>query len=183
MRLAPSLSPSPPTPSTTILAIDISDSEFDDADHSLDDSFDDGATDILPDDSVSSNGTTTKQAKPPPRATPPSSCLSPRPLSCFPIGAAALPRAAAAAAAAAAPPAAPTIVLQSTGPWIAGALYSVVPAADLTAVPDDSEKWYAITKGEISSRSATLTRPWRCLLSTLRAAEDSFTSSNRIVAI
>jgi hypothetical protein len=54
-----------------------------------------------------------------------------------------------AAAAAAAP--APAVVVpfvQSTGPWIAGSLFDVIPAAPLTAVPDNGEKWYAITKGK-----------------------------------
>ncbi|KAJ7130578.1 hypothetical protein C8R44DRAFT_872366 [Mycena epipterygia] len=34
-----------------------------------------------------------------------------------------------------------------TGPWVAGTLYGVVPAAPLAAVPDNNEKWFAITRG------------------------------------
>ncbi|KAJ7456839.1 hypothetical protein B0H11DRAFT_2243719 [Mycena galericulata] len=37
--------------------------------------------------------------------------------------------------------------LQSTGPWIVGELYNVVPGGPLALVPDRGEKWYAITKG------------------------------------
>ncbi|KAJ7450269.1 hypothetical protein B0H11DRAFT_2246837 [Mycena galericulata] len=37
--------------------------------------------------------------------------------------------------------------LQSTGPWIVGEVYNVVPAGPLALVPDKGEKWYAITKG------------------------------------
>ncbi|KAJ7130584.1 hypothetical protein C8R44DRAFT_872372 [Mycena epipterygia] len=50
-----------------------------------------------------------------------------------------------AALAAAAP--APGKQFSSTGPWVAGTLYNVVPPTPLAAVPDNSEKWYAITKG------------------------------------
>ncbi|KAJ6491115.1 hypothetical protein C8R45DRAFT_1096636 [Mycena sanguinolenta] len=38
--------------------------------------------------------------------------------------------------------------LHSTAPWIAGSLYSVVPLAPLAAVPDNHEKWFAITCGQ-----------------------------------
>ncbi|KAJ7436812.1 hypothetical protein B0H11DRAFT_1936409 [Mycena galericulata] len=37
--------------------------------------------------------------------------------------------------------------IRMTGPWVAGRLYSVVPTGPLTAVPDNAEKWFAITKG------------------------------------
>ncbi|KAJ7615092.1 hypothetical protein DFH06DRAFT_1343946 [Mycena polygramma] len=37
--------------------------------------------------------------------------------------------------------------LQMSAPWVAGALYGVVPAGPLALVPDRGEKWYAITKG------------------------------------
>ncbi|KAJ7168775.1 hypothetical protein C8R46DRAFT_1033946 [Mycena filopes] len=37
--------------------------------------------------------------------------------------------------------------IQYTGPWIAGALYGVVPTGPLTPIPDNGERWYAITKG------------------------------------
>ncbi|KAJ7496070.1 hypothetical protein B0H11DRAFT_2227075 [Mycena galericulata] len=37
--------------------------------------------------------------------------------------------------------------IRMTGPWVAGQIYGVVPAAPLTPVPDNSEKWFAITKG------------------------------------
>ncbi|KAJ7168431.1 hypothetical protein C8R46DRAFT_1217835 [Mycena filopes] len=35
----------------------------------------------------------------------------------------------------------------TTGPWIAGVTFSVVPTAPLTAVPDSGERWFAITRG------------------------------------
>jgi hypothetical protein len=41
--------------------------------------------------------------------------------------------------------------MRATGPWVAGALFSVVPAAALTAIvedPDSEQRWYAITKGK-----------------------------------
>ncbi|KAJ7433176.1 hypothetical protein B0H11DRAFT_2259700 [Mycena galericulata] len=51
-------------------------------------------------------------------------------------------------------PAPPTVApptrrtgLQTTGPWIVGELYSVVPSGPLALVPDHGEKFYAITKG------------------------------------
>ncbi|KAJ7023320.1 hypothetical protein C8F04DRAFT_1193570 [Mycena alexandri] len=37
--------------------------------------------------------------------------------------------------------------LASTGPWVAGTLYGVVPLGPLTAVPDRNDKWFAITRG------------------------------------
>ncbi|KAJ7625133.1 hypothetical protein DFH06DRAFT_1129072 [Mycena polygramma] len=37
--------------------------------------------------------------------------------------------------------------IQHTAPWVAGAIYGVVPSAHLAMVPDNGEKWYAITKG------------------------------------
>lgn len=37
--------------------------------------------------------------------------------------------------------------VQHTGPWIAGEVYAVIPDSPLAMVPDQSEKWYAITKG------------------------------------
>ncbi|KAJ7654565.1 hypothetical protein DFH06DRAFT_1329829 [Mycena polygramma] len=38
--------------------------------------------------------------------------------------------------------------LQMSAPWVAGALYGVVPEGPLALVPDRGEKWYAITKGK-----------------------------------
>ncbi|KAJ7678288.1 hypothetical protein DFH06DRAFT_1121779 [Mycena polygramma] len=38
--------------------------------------------------------------------------------------------------------------LQMSAPWVAGALYGVVPDAPLALVADRGEKWYAITKGK-----------------------------------
>jgi hypothetical protein len=37
--------------------------------------------------------------------------------------------------------------IQLAGPWIAGGLYGVVPAAPLTAIVDHNEKWFSITRG------------------------------------
>lgn len=37
--------------------------------------------------------------------------------------------------------------VQYTGPWIAGEVYGIVPDGPLDMVPDQSERWYAITKG------------------------------------
>ncbi|KAJ7473864.1 hypothetical protein B0H11DRAFT_1918679 [Mycena galericulata] len=59
---------------------------------------------------------------------------------------------AAAAAPAAPAPAAPTPaaagLTRTTAPWTAGLLYSVAPLAPLQAVPDNGEKWFAITRGK-----------------------------------
>ncbi|KAJ7603765.1 hypothetical protein DFH06DRAFT_1151642 [Mycena polygramma] len=64
--------------------------------------------------------------------------------------AAAAAAAAAAASAAAAPapvvPGVPAFV-QSTGPWVVGSLFNVIPAAHLTGIDEIADKWYAITKG------------------------------------
>ncbi|KAJ7662256.1 hypothetical protein DFH06DRAFT_1325574 [Mycena polygramma] len=57
-----------------------------------------------------------------------------------------------------APPDAPTPApwtaprgVQLTGPWVAGAVYGVVPAGPLAVVPEANQvhtgKWYAITRG------------------------------------
>jgi hypothetical protein len=48
------------------------------------------------------------------------------------------------------PPAAPLpAVPQSTGPWEAGVIYSVVPPHALAAIADDNEElWYGILKGK-----------------------------------
>ncbi|KAJ7143246.1 hypothetical protein C8R46DRAFT_1233022 [Mycena filopes] len=43
---------------------------------------------------------------------------------------------------------APAPVTTAAGPpWVAGTIYSVVPSAPLTAIPDRGEKWFAITRG------------------------------------
>ncbi|KAJ7922182.1 hypothetical protein B0H13DRAFT_2317791 [Mycena leptocephala] len=101
------------------------------------------------------NGDVSTEAEDP---QPPKGLSLPEAFELLSIGAAAVSQAlstaaakeAADAAAAAAPaaPAAPVPFVQSTGPWIAGSLFNVVPAAPLAAVPDNGEKWYAITKGK-----------------------------------
>ncbi|KAJ7679523.1 hypothetical protein DFH06DRAFT_1316422 [Mycena polygramma] len=58
---------------------------------------------------------------------------------------------AAPAPAAAAPVTAPaptSTFIRTTGPWKAGFLYSVIPTAPLTGVPDNGGKWHAITRGK-----------------------------------
>ncbi|KAJ6551554.1 hypothetical protein B0H19DRAFT_1264213 [Mycena capillaripes] len=37
--------------------------------------------------------------------------------------------------------------IQYHGPWVASAIYDVIPTGPLATVPDNGEKWYAITKG------------------------------------
>ncbi|KAJ7666860.1 hypothetical protein DFH06DRAFT_1322838 [Mycena polygramma] len=39
-------------------------------------------------------------------------------------------------------------LFRTTGPWIAGNLFVVVPAEPLAAVPDNNDKWFAITSGK-----------------------------------
>ncbi|KAJ7490195.1 hypothetical protein B0H11DRAFT_1912208 [Mycena galericulata] len=64
------------------------------------------------------------------------------------MAAAAAPAPAASQVPAAQGPVAPTNGgIRMTGPWIAGELYGVVPTGPLTTVPDNAEKWFAITKG------------------------------------
>ncbi|KAJ7035429.1 hypothetical protein C8F04DRAFT_1258981 [Mycena alexandri] len=47
--------------------------------------------------------------------------------------------------------------LQYSGPWIAGAIYGVVPDGPLQVIPDNGERWYAITKGRyIGCTNSTL---------------------------
>ncbi|KAJ7913294.1 hypothetical protein B0H13DRAFT_1873977 [Mycena leptocephala] len=41
-----------------------------------------------------------------------------------------------------------TAVHSHRGPWTAGLLYSVIPAAPLNTVPDNGGKWFAITRGK-----------------------------------
>ncbi|KAJ7612814.1 hypothetical protein DFH06DRAFT_1147085 [Mycena polygramma] len=56
----------------------------------------------------------------------------------------------AAAAPVAAPPAAPAppSFLRSSAPWLAGYLYNVIPTDHLASVPDNGDKWFAITRGK-----------------------------------
>ncbi|KAJ7715849.1 hypothetical protein DFH07DRAFT_785538 [Mycena maculata] len=42
----------------------------------------------------------------------------------------------------------PTGLPHMDGPWIAGNLYGVVPMMPLQAVPDNQDKWFAITRGK-----------------------------------
>ncbi|KAJ7126588.1 hypothetical protein C8R43DRAFT_958076 [Mycena crocata] len=55
-----------------------------------------------------------------------------------------------------APPPVPTLpaFLRTAGPWMAGLLYAVVPAMPLGAIPDNNDKWFAITR----SKDVGLTR-------------------------
>ncbi|KAJ7633592.1 hypothetical protein DFH06DRAFT_1337078 [Mycena polygramma] len=39
-------------------------------------------------------------------------------------------------------------MFRTTGPWIAGNLFVVVPPVHLTAVPDNNNRWFAITSGK-----------------------------------
>ncbi|KAJ7430884.1 hypothetical protein B0H11DRAFT_2262785 [Mycena galericulata] len=65
------------------------------------------------------------------------------------LGAAPAPAPAAAAPAAPAP-AAPLVgsLIRNSGPWIAGQIFNVVPPQPLAAIPDNGERWYAITRGK-----------------------------------
>ncbi|KAJ7076781.1 hypothetical protein C8R43DRAFT_966178 [Mycena crocata] len=38
--------------------------------------------------------------------------------------------------------------LRTAGPWMAGLLYGVVPSMPLGAIPDNNDKWFAITRGK-----------------------------------
>lgn len=69
-----------------------------------------------------------------------------------PAPAPAVPAPAPAAAATSVP--VPPTIFHTTGPWVAGALYVVVPSAPLLAIPeetpafgDSSPLWYCITRG------------------------------------
>ncbi|KAJ7512306.1 hypothetical protein B0H11DRAFT_1898797 [Mycena galericulata] len=37
--------------------------------------------------------------------------------------------------------------VHTTGPWVAGKLYGVIPLAPLQPIPDNGGRWYAITRG------------------------------------
>ncbi|KAJ6477905.1 hypothetical protein C8R47DRAFT_1219806 [Mycena vitilis] len=74
--------------------------------------------------------------------SPPASSLNATPA---PAPAAAPAPAPALPAPAPAAPAAP--VFHTTGPWIAGRLFSIPPLEPLQAVPDNGERWFAITRG------------------------------------
>ncbi|KAJ7041935.1 hypothetical protein C8F04DRAFT_1176592 [Mycena alexandri] len=47
-----------------------------------------------------------------------------------------------------APATPPATFIRLTGPWIAGSLFGIVPAGPLAAVPDNNDKWSAITRGK-----------------------------------
>jgi hypothetical protein len=38
--------------------------------------------------------------------------------------------------------------LHNTAPWLSGYLYSVVPQSPLGPIPDNGEKWFAVTRGK-----------------------------------
>ncbi|KAJ6518050.1 hypothetical protein C8R47DRAFT_1062604 [Mycena vitilis] len=42
----------------------------------------------------------------------------------------------------------PAAFLRSSEPWLAGYLFNVVPAAPLSPIPDNGNKWFAITRGK-----------------------------------
>ncbi|KAJ6455533.1 hypothetical protein C8R47DRAFT_1082755 [Mycena vitilis] len=81
-------------------------------------------------------------------------------------------------AAAASPvvPAAPATRFRTTGPWIAGSLYAVIPAEHLSAVPDNNEKWFAITSGKYVGLTKNAALSLNAVVGVSNALSTSFSS-------
>ncbi|KAJ7653360.1 hypothetical protein DFH06DRAFT_1330741 [Mycena polygramma] len=137
-------------PAMPILAIDISDLASDS--YSVADYDSDVSGDVH--EGAEDNSASTEAAE----AEAPKSLTLAEAFELLSMGAAAVSQAAAAAAAtaarqdaaaAAAAPAVPAVpaFVQSTGPWVVGSLFNVIPAAHLTGIDEIADKWYAITKG------------------------------------
>ncbi|KAJ7038542.1 hypothetical protein C8F04DRAFT_1179560 [Mycena alexandri] len=80
--------------------------------------------------------------------------------------------------------------LQFTGPWIAGAVYGVVPGGPLTMIPDNGERWYAIARGRYLSvtNSATIadgavTRVSHGLRISYNSQQDAVNAFNQALAL
>ncbi|KAJ7811361.1 hypothetical protein B0H13DRAFT_2383927 [Mycena leptocephala] len=98
------------------------------------------------------------------------------------------PAIAVAAAAAATAPA--TAGVRMTGPWVAGAIYGVVPAGPLAIVPDNGEKWYAITKGRyvgvtnnLAIADAAVTRVSHALRASYSSQVDAVAAFNQALSM
>ncbi|KAJ7678328.1 hypothetical protein DFH06DRAFT_1317119 [Mycena polygramma] len=144
------LLPRPFAPGHAHLAIDISDLASDS--YSVADYDSDVSGDVH--EGAEDNSASTEAAE----AEAPKSLTLAEAFELLSMGAAAVSQAAAAAAAtaarqdaaaAAAAPAVPAVpaFVQSTGPWVVGSLFNVIPAAHLTGIDEIADKWYAITKG------------------------------------
>ncbi|KAJ6449244.1 hypothetical protein C8R47DRAFT_1230718 [Mycena vitilis] len=64
----------------------------------------------------------------------------------------------------------------TTGPWIAGSLYTVVPAEPLAAVPDNNDKWFAITSGKYVGLTKNAALSLAAVVGVSNALSTSFTS-------
>ncbi|KAJ6463777.1 hypothetical protein C8R47DRAFT_1224945 [Mycena vitilis] len=93
-----------------------------------------------------------------------------------------------------APPAPPaqasTGGIRFTGPWLAGVIYGVVPGGPLATVPDDGEKWYAITKGRfvgVTNSTAiadgAVSRVSHALRSVFDTQQEAVTAFNQALAL
>ncbi|KAJ7672459.1 hypothetical protein DFH06DRAFT_1319876 [Mycena polygramma] len=90
--------------------------------------------------------------------------------------AAAVEAAAAAFVVAPGPPAPPSSMFRTTGPWIAGSLYTVIPAEPLAAVPDNTDKWFAITSGKYVGLTKNAALSLAAVVGVSNALSTSFTS-------
>jgi hypothetical protein len=77
-----------------------------------------------------------------------------------------------------------------TGPWVAGAIYGVVPAGPLAIVPDNGEKWYAITKGRyvgvtnnLAIADAAVTRVSHALRASYSSQVDAVAAFNQALSM
>ncbi|KAJ6450343.1 hypothetical protein C8R47DRAFT_1206499 [Mycena vitilis] len=77
-------------------------------------------------------------------------------------------------------PPSPATVLPSlfrtTGPWIAGNLFVVVPAEPLAAVPDNNDKWFAITSGKYVGLTKNAALSLAAVVGVSNALSTSFSS-------
>ncbi|KAJ6490573.1 hypothetical protein C8R47DRAFT_1214866 [Mycena vitilis] len=67
-------------------------------------------------------------------------------------------------------------MFRTTGPWIAGSLYTVVPAEPLAAVPDNNDKWFAITSGKYVGLTKNAALSLAAVVGVSNALSTSFTS-------
>ncbi|KAJ7684874.1 hypothetical protein DFH06DRAFT_1313252 [Mycena polygramma] len=73
-------------------------------------------------------------------------------------------------------PAAPSTRFRTTGPWIAGSLYTVIPAEHLSAVPDNNDKWFAITSGKYVGLTKNTALSLNAVVGVSNALSTSFSS-------
>ncbi|KAJ7102961.1 hypothetical protein C8R43DRAFT_1141083 [Mycena crocata] len=69
-------------------------------------------------------------------------------------------------------------MFRNSAPWVAGALYTVVPKEPLVAVPDNNEKWFAITRGKYVGLTKNSAISLNAVTGISTALSDKFNTQN-----